>query len=57
MTDLGFVETVAQVGFPIAVSSWLLVKGYTQDQKYLEVLTKLSERMDHIESCLDRMQK
>ncbi len=57
MTEMDLITGVAQVGFPIAVSSWLLIKGYSQDQKYLEVLTKLAERMDRLETCLDKLQK
>lgn len=57
MTDFGLADFIAQVGFPIAVSGWLLMKGYKQDQKFLEVLTKISERMDRIESCLEKLEK
>lgn len=57
MTEVGLVEFVAQVGFPIAVSCWLLIKGYNQDQKYLEVLTKLVEKMDRAQTILDKLQK
>ncbi len=39
------IQAVAQVGFPIAVSCFLLWKGYTLDREYLSVLTEMRDEL------------
>ncbi len=46
MTEIELVSLIGQTGFPISVAVFLLWKGYTQDQKYLEVLQKLSTLLE-----------
>lgn len=48
MTDIDFIEVISQVGFPIAVSVFLLWKGYTQDKDFLNVLTTLKNEIMEI---------
>ncbi len=59
MTELGLLEAVAQVGFPIAVAVFLLVKGYTQDKEYLKALQELSaalrEHMRQKDEALEQL--
>jgi len=46
MTEMTLLEAVAQVGFPIAVAVFLLVKGYTQDKEYLAALQKMNTLLE-----------
>lgn len=57
MMELDILGAVAQVGFPIAVASWLLIKGAQQHDRYIKLLERIAERLEHIEDCLDRRRK
>jgi hypothetical protein len=48
MTELDLMAAISQVGFPIAVSVFLLWKGYTQDKAYMELLTVLKDEVMEI---------
>ena len=56
MTDIDILGAIAQVGFPISISVFLLWKGYTQDKQYLEILKDLKDeiselRKEHLVIC------
>lgn len=57
MTELDLLGAVAQVGFPIAVASWLLIKGAQQHERYIKLLERIAERLEHIEGSLNRREK
>lgn len=48
MSEFDLIAIIGQVGFPVAVATFLLWKSYNQDQKYLEVLTQMSDRLEEI---------
>lgn len=48
MSEIELLPAISQVGFPIAVSVYLLWKGYTQDQQFLQVLTELKTEIMEI---------
>ncbi len=48
VTEIDFLTAISQVGFPMAVSMFLLWKGYTQDKTYLQVLTELKNEIMEI---------
>jgi hypothetical protein len=48
MSEIDLMTGVSQVGFPIAVSIFLLWKGYTQDKAYMQVLTDLKNEIMEI---------
>ena len=57
MSELDIIGAISQVGFPIAAAAFLLWKGYTQDQKYLERLEELSAQIQkHIEQTESALQ-
>ncbi|CAG0996980.1 hypothetical protein METP3_03029 [Methanosarcinales archaeon] len=47
MSEIDILSAVSQVGFPIAVSAFLLWKGYTQDKEYLAVLTEIKTEIQN----------
>lgn len=53
MSDIDIMAAVSQVGFPIAVSVFLLWKGYTQDQAYIQVLTELKTEILEIRKRME----
>ena len=55
MVETEILEAVAQVGFPIAVATFLLWKGYTQDKEFLKALQDLSTLMREHISQKDQM--
>ena len=57
MTEIDLITAVSQVGFPSAVSVFLLWKGYTQDQEFLKVLTDLKNDIGEIRKEHDRIIK
>jgi len=61
MIESTLLEAVAQVGFPIAVATFLLWKGYTQDKEYLKALQDLAALMrEHViqkDAALDMLKK
>jgi hypothetical protein len=48
MSEIDLLAAISQVGFPIAVSAFLLWKGYTQDKDFLNVLTTLKNEIMEI---------
>lgn len=53
MTEIDIITAISQVGFPIAVSVFLLWKGYTQDKAYMQVLTELKTEILEIRKELE----
>jgi hypothetical protein len=48
MSEIDILQAVSQVGFPIAVSAFLLWKGYNQDKEYLAVLTEIKTEIQDL---------
>jgi len=50
--DFLSVETIAQVGFPIAVALYLLYERSTFNKEIVQTMTKISTTMDLIQNKL-----
>lgn len=48
MTDMDVVQVIAQVGFPIAVSSYLLTVGFQKLERINEVLIALKNEIEEL---------
>ena len=55
MSEIDILQAVSQVGFPIAVSAFLLWKGYTQDKEFLMLVKTTRELLQEIKHAVAKI--